>query len=641
MNPEFNIYTLSGLKKIDLAFLNFISGIDNASYLYLLEIRKNHSLYEAEKTILLSKYLERFLSEIFPIKNHLTTYIAQAKDFKKIYELKRTFVQKRALRKYNKEEARDFDIDQLSRDLGKNLSQTDKRFSMMLLTTEVLKWLKNENQYEKELDIAARYCAFKAYFDQDSVVFQLPQKTDYNNLVDFSCSKTKHITAWNEANYCIYCHNQDKDSCRNGMESQKFNPLGNQLSGCPLEQKISEMNYLYSNGNIIAALAVAMIDNPLIAATGDRICNDCIKSCIYQKQDPVNIPLVETQLLKDILNLPYGAEIYYLLSRWNPLLNQDCIFGETLQGKILVVGLGPAGFAMAYYLLRLGHEVVAIDSLKINPLPQEFFSPIKNWKEIISTYKPQGFGGVSEYGITDRWDKNNLLLIRMILERFNNFELMCETKLGKNINFKTAVEQYDYIALCLGAGRPHIPDIKNIDAKGVMSAFEFLMKANLGLKLDIKMPSVILGCGLTAIDCAVEALKHSHAPGDVTILYRKSIQESPSYKLNHEELQIAIDLGVNFILNTDLEKISVDENGEINMVNDIPAKSLIFAIGTHYNDRPMKEEMNIIEQHKEKIGIFGDLNPEYEGSVVKAIASSKNSYKKISQYVSNNNHSLK
>ena len=32
------------------------------------------------------------------------------------------------------------------------------------------------------------------------------------------------------------------------------------------------------------ALAVAMIDNPFVASTGHRICNDCMKSCIYQKQ---------------------------------------------------------------------------------------------------------------------------------------------------------------------------------------------------------------------------------------------------------------------------------------------------------------------------------------------------------------------
>jgi NADPH-dependent glutamate synthase beta subunit-like oxidoreductase len=149
------------------------------------------------------------------------------------------------------------------------------------------------------------------------------------------------------------------------LRDKKTNPLGNKLSGCPLGQKISEMNYLYSRGHVIAALAVTMIDNPLVAATGDRVCNDCIKSCIFQKQDQVDIPTIESQMMKDILSLPYGAEIYYLLSRWNPLDNY--IVKENMPGKALVVGMGPSGFALAYYLLREGHEVDAIDGMEISP----------------------------------------------------------------------------------------------------------------------------------------------------------------------------------------------------------------------------------------------------------------------------------
>ena len=64
------------------------------------------------------------------------------------------------------------------------------------------------------------------------------------------------------------------------------------------------MNTLKGDGNPIGALAVVTIDNPMCAATGHRICNDCMKSCIYQKQEPVDIPQVETRTLKDVLELP-------------------------------------------------------------------------------------------------------------------------------------------------------------------------------------------------------------------------------------------------------------------------------------------------------------------------------------------------
>ena len=45
-----------------------------------------------------------------------------------------------------------------------------------------------------------------------------------------------------------------------------------------------------------ARSAIAIIDNPMCAATGHRICNDCMKACIYQKQEPVDIPQVETRV---------------------------------------------------------------------------------------------------------------------------------------------------------------------------------------------------------------------------------------------------------------------------------------------------------------------------------------------------------
>ena len=48
------------------------------------------------------------------------------------------------------------------------------------------------------------------------------------------------------------------------------------------------------------------VDNPLVAATGHRICNDCMKSCIYQKQEPVDIPQIETRILKDVLGAAVG-----------------------------------------------------------------------------------------------------------------------------------------------------------------------------------------------------------------------------------------------------------------------------------------------------------------------------------------------
>ena len=108
----------------------------------------------------------------------------------------------------------------------------------------------------------------------------------------------------------------------------------------------------------------------MVAATGHRICNDCMKSCIYQKQEPVNIPQAETRTLKDVLELPWGFEIYSLLTRWNPLdLRRPYPAAARAASACWWSGMGPAGFTLAHHLMNDGHPVVGIDGLKIEPLP--------------------------------------------------------------------------------------------------------------------------------------------------------------------------------------------------------------------------------------------------------------------------------
>ena len=204
------------------------------------------------------------------------------------------------------------------------------------------------------------------------------------------------------------------------------------LAGCPLEERISEFHKLRAEGWPIGALAMICVDNPMVAATGHRICNDCMKSCIYQKQDPVDIPQSETRMLKDVLALPWGFEIYSLLTRWNPLNLRRPVPLRARRGKrVLVVGMGPAGFTLAHHLLNDGHTVVGIDGLKIEPLDPALsgvttagervpFAPIRDVATLIEPLDDRvmaGFGGVAEYGITVRWDKNFLKVIRLLLER--------------------------------------------------------------------------------------------------------------------------------------------------------------------------------------------------------------------------------
>jgi NADPH-dependent glutamate synthase beta subunit-like oxidoreductase/NAD(P)H-flavin reductase len=334
-----------------------------------------------------------------------------------------------------------------------------------------------------------------------------------------------------EIHYCILCHERDKDSCSKGLHAKdggvQKNALGIELAGCPLDEKISEMHTLRKRGDAIAALALVMIDNPMCAGTGHRICNDCMKACIYQKQEPVNIPEIETGVLTDVLRLPWGVEIYGFLARWNPL-NRRRPHALPYNGKnVLVVGMGPAGYTLAHYLTSEGFGVAGIDGLKIEPLPAEWIGgdgkparPIRDWSEI---YRPldervlEGFGGVSEYGITVRWDKNFLTLIHLTLARRDLLRIYGGVRFGGTITLDDAWGLgFDHVAIASGAGRPTVIDMKHNLIRGVRKASDFLMALQLTgafkrhalPNLAVRLPAIVIGGGLTGIDTATEALAY-------------------------------------------------------------------------------------------------------------------------------------
>ncbi|MBP7375823.1 MAG: FAD-dependent oxidoreductase [Pyrinomonadaceae bacterium] len=579
-----------------------------------------------------------------------------------------------------------------------------------------------------------------------------------------------------EIDYCMICHEREKDACRTGLHekdgSAHRNPLGIKTEGCPLDERISEMHLLKKQGDAIGSLALVTIDNPMCAGTGHRICNDCMKGCIFQKQEPVNIPLAETASLTDVLKLPYGFEIYSLLTRWNPL-NAQRPYTLPYNGKnIMVVGLGPAGYTLSHYLLNEGFGVIGIDGLKIEPLPTEWTGdhgkscpkPIKDIDEITENLDERilsGFGGVSEYGITVRWDKNFLTMIQLMLTRRKRFRPYGGIRFGGTLTIEDAWDLgFDHIAIATGAGRPTIVPMKNNLIRGIRQASDFLMSLQLTgafkkdtlSNLQVRLPAVVIGGGLTGIDTATELFayypvqvekmlgKYEHVVaefgeekameafdeeelrvlqeflehgreiraeraraaalgeepnfvplvrswGGVSLVYRKRLQDSPAYRLNHEEVQKALEEGIDFVECMSPTEAVPDEYGAVKAIiferldyiaetgkfentaetHEFPARTVCVAAGTSPNViyekekpgtfnmdewrqffQPFKVErdgdgkQDVVETPKGEAGFFtsyehdgkfisyyGDNHPTYAGNVVKAMASAKHGYPKV------------
>ncbi len=565
-----DLYDRKGLQRIDDVFLKYLGEADEELRDQLLVARaapdKLERLDESNLLVNIAPHLEDFIGSLFSIAHPLRVLSERDNELAPLRICKRQFIQRRAAKAYSVEDAEGFDGVALEKALTERFGGV---FDQLTFAKHVLAWLDDEKSNAESIDLAVRYAAWAGHTmagrkrHGKDVLFHLIKKVDHFNLVPTSTEEANgviamkqpedkplyrrdgfsltddgmdFIGAYDHATYCVLCHDRERDSCSTGFRDKKTgifmdNPLGVSLIGCPLDERISEMHKVKVDGHTLAAMAIIVVDNPLVAGTGHRICNECSKACIFQKQEPVEIPQVETRIVKDVLALPWGFEIYSLLTRWNPLnFKQPLPLSETGY-KVLIVGLGPAGFTLGHFLMNAGHTVVAVDGLKIEPVDSEIsgvtasgermaFKPIHDIAELYENLDDRamaGFGGVAEYGITVRWDKNFLKVLRLLVERRSLFTMFGGVRFGSSITAESAFAMgFDHIAMCAGAGKPTYLSVPNGLARGVRQASDFLMALQLTgaakretiANLQLRLPVVVIGGGLTAIDSATEAMAY-------------------------------------------------------------------------------------------------------------------------------------
>ena len=810
-----DLYEHDGLKRVDALFLDRLAAAEPELHAALLRARSSPDILPAREEsallLALAPQVDAFVGWLFGIGTEVRALAARHHELNPLYGVKRNFVQRKAMHKFKAAEAEAIDglalAARLEALIGKPLTE-------LAYARHVLRWQQDEAANGEALDIALQYAAWAALSTagrerhRGGVLFKAPHKLDPQHLVP-AVTETKdgyttyryppeklrrregfRLTdrgtdltgALDQAHYCIWCHEQGKDSCSKGLREKgatgrgeasfKKTVFGVTLAGCPLEEKISEFHKAKTEGHAIAALAIIAVDNPLCAATGHRICNDCMKACIYQKQEPVDIPQAETRTLKDVLELPWGFEIYGLLTRWNPL-NLRMAYPKAPTGKrVLIAGMGPAGFTLAHFLMNDGHTVVGVDGLKIEALAPDICGvgprgervPFRPIRDIAELYEPldarvmAGFGGVAEYGITVRWEKNFLKIVRLLVERRSRFALFGGVRFGGTVSAEDAFSLgFDHVALAIGAGRPTVLDMPNGLARGVRTASDFLMALQLTgaaktdsiANMQLRLPVVVIGGGLTAIDTATEALAYyplqvekflqryerlarehgeaaariawteeeravadeflAHARavrseriaasaekrpprvlellkswGGVTIAYRRRLVDSPSYTLNHEEVQKALEEGISFAEGLTPSAVELDGYGHAKAIElkaqrrtdegtwveagavTLPARTVLVAAGTQPNTvlsredpahfsldgryfqavdesgQPVRPEKSISKPNEVRVllsrrpdgrcmSYFGDVHPSYFGNVVKAMGSAKQGYPVVSR----------
>ena len=179
--------------------------------------------------------------------------------------------------------------------------------------------------------------------------------------------------------------------------------------------------------------------------------------------------------------------------------------------KVAVIGSGPAGLACASDLARMGYEVKIFEAL-------------------------HKVGGVLVYGIPEfRLPKERIVAREIAQVERLGVGIETDVIVGRTVTIDSLLddEGYDAVFIGSGAGLPRFMGIPGENLNGVVSANEFLTRANLMHAYDkaydtpiyVGQRVVVVGGGNVAMD-AVRTAKRLGA--EATIVYRRSEKELPA-----------------------------------------------------------------------------------------------------------------
>ncbi|WP_303669832.1 FAD-dependent oxidoreductase, partial [uncultured Alistipes sp.] len=276
-----------------------------------------------------------------------------------------------------------------------------------------------------------------------------------------------------EASRCLHCKNP---RC---------------TAACPVNIRIPDFIEQVVAGDMARAAAIIAEDSSLPSICG-RVCpqeSQCEGSCVLGiKGEPVAIGKLE-RFVGD-WKLEHGGAAASVASRNGR--------------KVAVVGSGPSGLACASDLAKMGYEVKIFEAL-------------------------HKVGGVLVYGIPEfRLPKERIVAREIEAVKALGVEIETDVIVGRTMTVDDLLDRegYDAVFIGSGAGLPRFMGIPGENLNGVVSANEFLTRANLMHAYDERYDTpiyvgrkvVIVGGGNVAMD-AVRTAKRLGA--EAVIVYRR------------------------------------------------------------------------------------------------------------------------
>jgi len=188
---------------------------------------------------------------------------------------------------------------------------------------------------------------------------------------------------------------------------------------------------------------------------------------------------------------------------------------EKREEKVAIIGAGPAGLTVAYYLAIKGYSVTVFEK-----------HPVA--------------GGMMAVGIPEYRLPRYILQAEIDMIKKLDVDIRLNCEIGKDLDFDYLHKEYNAIFIGIGCHRGMklgIPGESGLE--GVIDGITFLREINLGKPPRHKGRLVVIGGGNAAIDCARVAKRLRYV--DVAILYRRTRKEMPA---SSEEVNEAIEEGI-------------------------------------------------------------------------------------------------
>ena len=191
--------------------------------------------------------------------------------------------------------------------------------------------------------------------------------------------------------------------------------------------------------------------------------------------------------------------------------------------KIAIIGAGPAGYTLAQELVKTENEyqIDIFDKEAENRMPKTFLE--------------KAYNGLIEAGVKFH---------------FNTFV--------DQTMFKELQANYDYVVVAIGAQIENTFGFET--GNGVVAGLTLLYDLNINRKQeDFKKykKAIVWGGGNVAMDCARSLVR---IIDDVTIVYRRSLQEMPA---SPAEIKACEKEGVKIAFLNNIKDILKDENGNV------------------------------------------------------------------------------